>query len=109
MNLLPPKQKIILLIKHIIRDIVVDYSLDTTIYNKNILSQHLLTLILKITLDLDIYTSTSTVKILNFLESHLIRGAIFPNTFRSLLLELIELLEGISRARSTITTPDLFQ
>lgn len=107
MNSLTPKYKIVLLLKHIIRNIITDYPLDTLIYSNNILSQHLLSFILKVTTDLDIYSSQSALNILNFLESHLVRGAIFPNNFRSLTLELIELLEGISRARSTIIISDI--
>lgn len=109
MNSLPHKQQTTLVLKHIIRDIIIEYSLDTHIYNKNILSQHLLTLILKVTLEFDTYTPALAINFLNFLENNLIRGAIFPNTFRSLLLELIELLEGISKAKSTINISGIFQ
>jgi hypothetical protein len=85
----------ILIIKHIIRVIIQDYFLHNNIYNLNCLRSQLTNIIWKGLTNCNLYTHTRGDILLKFFEKNLIRGAIIPNTFQQLLLEIIEILERI--------------
>lgn len=101
-------QKSILLLKLVIRTIIIDYTLNTPIYNINSLISYLENILLKISQENREFYNESTSSFLNFLENSLVRGALFPDSFGNLILELIEILELISKARNNTITNSLF-
>lgn len=103
------RQKTVLVLKYIIRAIILEYSLDTPIYDTNSLHQYLSNIIWKAALNCNLYTHESANNLLTLLENKLTRGALFPNTFQNLLLELIELLDQISGFRNNQNTNNSFK
>lgn len=80
-------------IKYMLRSLLLEYPKDSRIENRNTLNQVLANLVWKATVDSFQYSPRLVYALLNFFESRIIRGVLYPETVTELALELVQILE----------------